>query len=266
MTDGADQRQDISEMMEKLWGPRRDAPEREALVGTDAGVPSGVADAAQDPAPARREPSTSSVEPQLQQIRADLAALRADIEARLLTPADLAEVRADARDEMLQQLRLVLEEAAQHADEQSAMVREALQRQLDDVAGQVARAAADDVAGVRQTVESWSTERVSRGEFDALRSELRDVVTRQMAAAQTQLQHSVGQLDAAITDARAQLSQRLDEMARLVSTEAARAAERVSARGAVSQTAMQIELWDLKEQVREVSKAVGALRQRPPAP
>jgi hypothetical protein len=269
MTDGAHQPQEISEMMEELWGPRRDTPAQgEARAATDTGVPSSVANAAQHPAPARTDPPTSSFEPQLQEVRAELAALRADIEGYLLSKADdLAEVRAHSSEEMVQQLRLVLEEAAKHSDEQLAMVRDALQRQLDDVSAEVARAAAaEDVADIRQTVESWSTDRVSRDEFDALRSELRDVVGRQMAAAHSQLQHSVSQLDAAITDARAQLSQRLDEMARLVSTETARAAERALAPGTGGLAGMQAEVWDLKERVREISEAVGAIRQRPPSP
>ncbi|MDQ3640302.1 MAG: hypothetical protein M3450_02225, partial [Actinomycetota bacterium] len=160
----------------------------------------------------------------------DLEALRTEVVEGMA--ASRAELGADLEAEMVEQLRLVLDEAVKQGDARAAAVAAELNGR-------------DDAS-------------VGREEFAALRSELKEALSRHMTASQAELQRRVGLLDAAIADARTQLAERLDQMAALVSTEAARASERASDRAAAAVAPVQADLRVLQEQMQQVITMVAA--------
>ena len=124
------------------------------------------------------------------------------VEGGVVTPAEHAQLRADLQFEMVEQLRLVLQEAAQRVDARATEIEAGLRRRLEGS--------------------------VTPEDFVALRSELKEALSTNMAAAQAVLQQRAALLDATVADLKSQLAHRLDEMATLVATEAAAVAERAA--------------------------------------
>ena len=261
---------DVSAMMEALWGPRAETPAQPTTPLSRRPTPGDGSEAARNIAGATRDQDVheelalldeweresaerlatleGTVGSELQRLSvaveasraglaatADLEALRTELVAGMA--ASQAALRADMEAGMVEQLRLVLDEALKQGD---------------------ARAAATAVE-----LNGRDGASVSREEFVALRSELRDALSRHMSASQAELQRRVALLDAAIADARTQLAERLDQMAALVSAEAARAAERASHRSTAAAAPVQADLRVLQEQMQQVLTVVAALRQRP---
>ena len=131
-----------------------------------------------------------------------VAAALGAIEGKVVTPADHAQLRADLEFQMVEQLRLVLQEALQAVDAQATAMGAELNARLDGS--------------------------VSKEDFVALRSELKQVLTANMSSAQAALQQRVAEIDATLADVKARLGVRLEQMATLVATEAAAAAERAT--------------------------------------
>jgi hypothetical protein len=209
-------------MMEALWGPRR---------GGSAG-PQDVARAA--PAVDATPPGDATVAPgpavealrgEIAGLRSELSAMVAAVESRIgermevllreavaasagaaeapaVTAADLGGLRADLESQMVEQLRQVMAEAEARIDARAAEL-------------------ATQVSGPPDGT-------VGREEFVALQAELRNALTRNMSSAQAELKRRVSSLDATVVDLKMQVSARLHEMATLVATEAAAAAERAT--------------------------------------
>jgi hypothetical protein len=259
---------DVSSMMEALWGPRAESPvpahtdpARRPNADQGRGTPDDVLRSERDQevheelalleewereSAERLATLESAVGSEVQRLSvaveasragmastADLEVLRTELAHRMA--AGQAELRADLEADMVEQLGLVLDEALKQGDARHAVVGAELNRGEETPVG--------------------------REEFVALRSELRDALSRHMSAAQAELQRRVTLLDSAIADARAQMAERLDQMATLVSTEAARATVRVTDAAALRDD----DLRTLKEQVDQISTVVAGLHRRFPA-
>lgn len=216
-------------MMEALWGPRRGGfvePQgvaRAAPVVETSPAPHAGADAP--------GPDVDALRGEIAALRSELSAMVGAVEARLgermdalvretadaaaraaevvagpeaptVTPADLSGLRADLESQMVEQLRQVMAVCESRIDARAA-----------EVAAQVS--SAPDAS-------------VGREEFVALQAELRDALTRNMSSAQAELKRRVSSIDATVVDLKLQVRARMDEMAALVATEAAAAAERAT--------------------------------------
>lgn len=237
-----DQPEDVSALMEALWGAPREGPAGpDHRPGTPpatehrSDVPEGV------PAPDNADIGTD-LSRRMELLRSDVIEAQAEFEARINDRMDFLEGALAAG-------------LGSGAAGRSRARRSREPRGRDET----------DVATLRETVDALSEASVGRAEFVALRSELREALSRQMSAAHVELQRSVALLDAAIADARAQLGVRLDELAGLVSAEAAQAAERASAQANGVATNLQGDVQALRQQTEQIDAVVAALQaQFPP--
>jgi hypothetical protein len=142
----------------------------------------------------------STVGSEVQKLSDRLTAAFGTVEAGVVTPAEHSQLRADLQFHMVEQLGLVMQEVMRQIDARATVIETELNRRFE--------------AAV--TMEA----------FVALRTELREALTTNMASAQATLQQRAAMLDAGVADLKAQAARRLDEMATLVATEAAAAGER----------------------------------------
>ena len=176
--------------------------------------------------------STADVEALRREIAEGVAAALSALEGRTMTASDLTKLRDDLGSQMVEQLRLGLQEALKHLDARATAAANELGRRLEGS--------------------------VTNEEFVALRSELKEVLGRNMSSAQAELQRRMTLLDDAMAEVKARVSLRIDQMASLVSTEAAAAAEQAIV-GAPP-------LQALREQIQQIRVAVTALEKRFPTP
>ena len=147
---------------------------------------------------ARLDALESSVGSEVQRLSLDLAAALRAVAGGVVTPAEHAQLRADLQSQMGEQLQ----EAMQQVDVRATEIE----------------------AGLNGCFEAA----ISPADFDALRAELKEALSTNMASAQTVLRQRTALLDATVADLKAQVARRLEEMATLVATEAAAAAERAA--------------------------------------
>lgn len=205
MAGDGDDPADIHALMEALWGPRSDSG-----AGPSAGQAADEPVAATAPAAeARTAPSdpvdVSDLRQELNVLRAELAAVELRLSLAVdgaVSPADHSQLRADLELQMVEQLRLVLQEALAAVDARAAAMGAELNARLDGS--------------------------VTKEDFAALRSELKQALSANMASAQAALQQRVAVMDATLADVKAQVGVRLGQLAALVATEAAAAAERAT--------------------------------------
>lgn len=119
-----------------------------------------------------------------------------------VAPADYSQLRADLEFQMVEQLRLLMQEALQLVEARVTVIGAELNGRFEGL--------------------------VSVEAFVAMRSELREALSRNMESARAALQQRAALLDAAVADLKTQMAHRLDEMATLVATEAAAAAQRAT--------------------------------------
>lgn len=131
-----------------------------------------------------------------------VAAALSALEGRVVTPADHSQLRADLEFQMVEQLRQVLQEALQVVDARVADMGSEINARFDGS--------------------------ISKADFDALRSELKEALSTNMASAQAALRQRVAVIDATLAGMQTQVGVRLEQMAALVATEAAAAAERAT--------------------------------------
>jgi hypothetical protein len=143
-----------------------------------------------------------SVGSELKQLSLGVAAALGAVEGGVVTPAQQSQLHADIESQMVEQLRLVLQEALEQVDARATVIEAEMNGRLEAS--------------------------VTMDAFVALRSELKEALSSNMASAQAVLQQRAALLEAAVADVKSQVAGRLDGMAAMVATEAAAAAERAA--------------------------------------
>ena len=261
--------EDVSAMMEALWGPRAEGPTHVPTRPADRPAGHHDADAREVGRTTRQQDIheelalldewgresaerlatlESAVDSELHRLSVAVEASRAgmaatgDLEAlrtELMNgmAAGQAELRADLEAGMVEQVSLVLEEALKQDDARAAVAAAELNGR-------------DDAS-------------VGREEFVALRAELTEALSRHISASEEALQQRVALLDTTIAGARAEMADRLDQMA--TSAEAARAAERASAKAVDAAPPLQADVRTLQKQMVRIATVVARLQRQFPA-